>query len=158
MPNSKKPTKQRSRKPARKVAPAKGPGKTAPKRTARAGKADGNAGVLAYIARLPSGQKAVAAKVDAIIARTAPRVKRALKWNVPFYGLEGQGWFCALAAFTNHSNLNFFRGVELDPVPPQGGVKENRRVVYRTVADVDEKQLASWVRQAAAIPGWLAPK
>jgi hypothetical protein len=91
------------------------------------------------------------------VAKNVPGVKRAMKWNVPFYGLEGKGWFCAFAAFANHTSVNFFRGVKLKPVPPDGGVKENRRVVYKTLADVDEAQLTSWVRQAAALPGWLAP-
>jgi hypothetical protein len=129
--------------------------KAAKKPAARA--ADGDAPVFAYIARLRGEQKAIASKVDRIVAKTVPGVVRALKWNVPFYGVEGEGWFCAFAAFTKHTSVNFFQGVKLEPAPSDGGVKENRRVVYRTLADVDEAQLKSWVRQAAALPGWLAP-
>ena len=113
--------------------------------------------VSGYFARLPSEQKAIASTVDGIVARNAPGVKRAMKWNVPFYGLKGKGWFCAFAAFKHHTSVTFFRGVNLKPAPSDGGVRENRRVVYRTLADLDQAQLASWVRQAAAIPGWLAP-
>ena len=113
--------------------------------------------VSAYFARLSGEQKAIASTVDGLVARNAPGVTRALKWNVPFYGLKDKGWFCAFAAFKNHSSVTFFRGVMLKPAPSDGGVRENRRVVYRTLADLDQVQLASWVRQAAAIPGWLAP-
>jgi hypothetical protein len=116
----------------------------------------GRAGLRLH--RAASGrEKAIASKLDDIVAKNVPGVKRAMKWNAPFYGLEGKGWFCAVAAFANHTSVNFFRGVKLKPVPPDGGVKENRRVVYKTLADVDEAQLTSWVRQAAALPGWLAP-
>jgi hypothetical protein len=127
------------------------------RKSGRVGKAAGDAPVFAYYARLPGEQKALASRLDHIVARNAPGVTRAIKWNVPFYGLERKGWFCAFAAFKNHTSLTFFRGVRLQPAPMDGGVRENRRVVYRTLADVDEAQLASWVRQAAAIPGWLAP-
>jgi len=113
--------------------------------------------VAAYFARLPGEQKAIASMVDGIVARNAPGVKRAMKWNVPFYGLKDKGWFCAFAAFKNHASVTFFRGVKLKPAPSDGGVRENRRVVYRFLSDLDKAQLASWVRQAAAIPGWLAP-
>jgi hypothetical protein len=127
------------------------------RKSGRARKAAGDAPVFTYYARLSGEQKALASRLDLIVARNAPGVTRAIKWNVPFYGLKGKGWFCAFAAFKNHTSLNFFLGVKLKPAPKDGGVRENRRVVYRTLADVDEAQLASWVRQAAAIPGWLAP-
>ncbi len=123
----------------------------------RSAKPDGDAAVKAYIAQLPPEQRAIAQRLDDLVAKKVPDVRRAIKWNVPFYGLEGQGWFCAFAAFANHCSVNFFRGVKLKPVPPDGGVKENRRVVYRALADVDDAQLASWIQQAAAIPGFLAP-
>lgn len=120
-------------------------------------KEEGDGPVFAYFARLPAEQQAIASKLDAIVAKNVPGVKRAMKWNVPFYGQAGKGWLCAFAAFKKHCSVNFFLGAKLRPVPPDGGVKENRRVAYETLADVDEVQLASWVRQAAAIPGWLAP-
>ena len=129
----------------------------APKKPARKPRPAGTAPVFAYYARLPGEQKALASKIDAIVVRNAPGVTRAIKWNVPFYGLKGKGWICAFAAFKNHTSITFFRGLKLKPAPKDGGVRENRRVVYPTLADLDEAQLASWVRQAAAIPGWLAP-
>ena len=140
-----------AKKPAKKAAPKKFG------RAGTAGKAEGDAPVFAYMAQLPGEQKAIASKLDDIVAKNVPGVKRAMKWNVPFYGLEAKGWFCAFAAFANHTSVSFFRGVKLESVPRDGGVKENRRVVYKTLADVDEAQLTSWVRQAAALPGWLAP-
>ena len=114
------------------------------------------ASVFVYYAQLPPAQSAIAQKLDDSVAKNVPAVKRAMKWNVPFYGLEGRGWFCAFAAFRNHCSVNFFRGVKLKPEPPVVGVKENRRVVYRSPDEVDEAQLVSWVKQAAALQGWLA--
>jgi hypothetical protein len=148
---ARKPGKKGAKRPAAKRAAKRAAKKAAPKSVGRAGT------VFAYIARLAGEQKTIASKVDDVVAKKVPGVKRAMKWNVPFYGLEGRGWFCAFASFAKHTSVNFFRGVKLEPVPRDGGVKENRRVVYKTFADVDEAQLASWVRQAAALPGWLAP-
>lgn len=149
--------KPAAKKPAaKKVAAKKVAAKKAPKfgRAGTAGKVESDA--FAYIAQLPPMQRSIAQKLDDLIAKNVPDVRRAIKWNVPFYGLEGRGWFCAFAAFANHCSVNFFRGVKLKPVPSDGGVKENRRVAYRAIAEVDEAQLASWVKQAAAMPGWLA--
>ena len=150
---------KKAKKPGAKTTTAKKSAGPMPRKAARAGpagKGDGDAPVFAYIARLPPEQRAIAQKLDELVAKKVPAVRRAIKWNVPFFGLEGQGWFCAFAAFKNHCSVNFFRGAMLKPVPPDGGVKENRRVVYRTLADVDEARLVSWVQQAAAVPGWLA--
>ncbi len=116
---------------------------------------DGGAAVKAYIAALPGWKKAVAKRVDDLIVREVPNVRRALKWRVPFYGIEGQGWFVAFAAFSKHVKLMFFRGTSLKPVPPVGE-QERRGLDLREDDELDEKQLASWVRQAAAIPGYLA--
>lgn len=156
MPAPRKRAHEPAKKPVKRAA-TKAASKTSG-RSQTTGKAQGDAPVFAYIARLPGEQKAIASQVDGIVARSVPGVKRALKWNVPFYGVEGNGWFCAFAAFKHHASVNFFRGDALSPVPPVGGVKENRRVAYEKLADVDAAQLASWVRQAAAIPGWLAPR
>lgn len=118
-------------------------------------KSDGDAGVQAYIAALPGWKKAVAKRIDALIEREVPNVRRAIKWNMPFYGIEGQGWFVRFAAFSKHVNLRFFRGTSLKPVPPVGELKR-RGLHLREDDALDEKQLASWVRQAAALPGFLA--
>ncbi|HEX2066645.1 MAG TPA: DUF1801 domain-containing protein, partial [Candidatus Thermoplasmatota archaeon] len=77
------------------------------------------------------------------------------KWNMPFYGVEGQGWFLRFAAYSRHLNLRFFRGTSLKPAPPVGEME--RRGLHLTEDDgLDERQFASWVRQAAALPGFLA--
>jgi len=136
-----KPKTAKKSAPARRQAPTKVP--------------DGDAAVKAYIAALPGWKKAVAKRVDDLIEREVLNVRRAIKWNMPFYGIEGQGWFVRFAAYSKHVNLRFFRGTSLKPVPPVG-LKDVRGLHLREDDDVDEKQLASWVRQAAAIPGFLA--
>ena len=92
-------------------------------------------------------------RIDALIQREVPDVRRAVKWNVPFYGVEGPGWFAGFSAFTNHVKLMFFRGTSLKPVPPSGKHKDGRALDLREDDALDEAQLASWVRQAAEIPG-----
>jgi hypothetical protein len=134
-----------------KVAKA-GAGKAKPK---PAPAATGAAAVRAHIDGLPGWKKALAKRIDAIIAREVPDVRRAIKWNMPFYGIEGQGWFLRFAAYSKHVNLRFFRGTSLKPVPPVGELKR-RGLHLREDDELDEKQLASWVRQAAALPGFLA--
>ncbi|HVL47097.1 MAG TPA: DUF1801 domain-containing protein [Candidatus Thermoplasmatota archaeon] len=123
-------------------------------RAGTAGKAEGDAPVAAYIAALSPEHRAIAEAVDAIIAREIPGVKRAVKWSMPFYGVEGRGWFAAFASFTKHRAVRFFQGAVMEPVPPEGGGKQGRSVNYATLADLDEGQLADWVRQAARLPGW----
>jgi len=118
---------------------------------------DGDAAVKAYIAALPGWKKAVAKRIDALIEREVPDELGATKWNMPFYGIEGQGWFVRFAAYSKHVNLRFFRGTSLKPVPPVGELGR-RGLHLREDDELDEKQLASWVRQAAAIPGFLEPR
>ena len=115
----------------------------------------GDAPVQAYIAAMPGWKRDVGRRLDALIVRTVPGVRKAVKWNSPFYGVEGQGWFLSLHCFTKYVKVAFFRGVSLRPVPPgesrQGGVR------YLDIHEddrLDEKQLASWIAQAASTPGW----
>jgi len=118
-------------------------------------KGEGNAPVKAFIAAMPGWKRAVGRRLDALIARTVPGVKKAVKWNSPFYGVEGQGWFLNFHCFTSYIKLAFFRGASLRPAPP--GASKHKEVRYVDVYEddeLDEKQLASWIRQAAAIPGW----
>ncbi len=118
-------------------------------------KADGDAPVQAYIAAMPGWKHDVGRRVDALIARTVPRVHRAVKWNSPFYGVAGQGWFLSLHCYTQYVKVAFFRGTSLRPVPP--GASKQKEVRYFDIREndqFDEKQLASWIRQAASIPGW----
>ena len=119
-------------------------------------KADGDAPVQAYIAAIPGWKSDVARRLDALIVRTVPGVRKAVKWNSPFYGVEGQGWFLDFHTFTNYVKVAFFRGTSLSPVPP--GESKHREVRYLDIHEddqLDEAQLTTWIRQAAALPGWI---
>jgi hypothetical protein len=118
-------------------------------------KADGDAPVQAYIAAMPGWKKEVGRRLDALIERAVPGVRKAVKWNSPFYGVEGQGWFLSLHCFTKYVKVGFFRGMLLRPLPP--GESRQKAMRYLDIHEddpLDEKQLASWIKQAAAIPGW----
>jgi hypothetical protein len=118
-------------------------------------KADGDAPVQAYIAAVPGWKRDVARRLDAVIARAVPDVRKAVKWNSPFYGVEGKGWFLSFHVFTKYVKVGFFRGAALRPPPP--GESRQKDVRYLDVHEddeLDEKQLASWAKQAAALPGW----
>ncbi|HEX6162083.1 MAG TPA: DUF1801 domain-containing protein [Vicinamibacterales bacterium] len=118
-------------------------------------KADGDAAVQAYIKAIPGWKRDVARQVDAIVTRTVPRVKKAIKWNSPFYSMEGNGWFLSFHMFTKYVKVTFFNGASLMPLPPgESKHKDVRHLDIREDDRVDEKQLASWVRQSSAIPGW----
>ena len=119
-------------------------------------KAEGDAPVQAYIAAMPGWKRDVGRRLDALIVRTVPGVRKAVKWNSPFYGVEGQGWFLNVHAFTNYVKVAFFRGASLDPVPP--GASKHKDVRYLDIREsdpLDEAQLAAWIRQAAELPGWV---
>ncbi|MBF5041871.1 hypothetical protein FGE12_05670 [Aggregicoccus sp. 17bor-14] len=119
----------------------------------RIAKADGDAPVQAYIAAMPGWKRALGERLDALIVRTVPHVHKAVKWNSPFYGIEGQGWFLALHAFNRYVKVTFFGGTSLRPVPP-GGTGKAARWLDLHEGEFPEAQLAEWVKQAAAIPGW----
>jgi hypothetical protein len=116
-------------------------------------KADGDAPVQDYIAAMPGWKSEVGRRLDALIVRTVPGVRKAVRWNSPFYGIEGQGWFLGLHVFTHNVKVTFFRGTLLRPVPP-GGTGKDARWIDIHEADLDEVQMATWVKQAAVIPGW----
>ena len=116
-------------------------------------KQEGDTPVQAYIAALPGWQRDVAARVDAIVTRELPGVRKAIKWHNPMYGVPGRGWFLGLGSFKAHVKLMFFRGTSLVPVPPGGQQKEARYLDVREADRLDEALVASWVRQAAALPG-----
>ena len=118
-------------------------------------KADGDAPVQAYIAAMPEWKRDIGERLDALIVRTVPDVRKAVKWNSPFYGVEGKGWFLSFHVFTRYVKVTFFKGTALDPVPP-GGKQENARWVDVHEDDLDEAQMEAWIRQAAEIPGWMA--
>jgi hypothetical protein len=121
-------------------------------------KADGDAPVQAYIAAMPGWKRAIGERLDALISEAVPGVRKAVKWNSPFYGVEGQGWFLNFHCFTGYVKLAFFRGASLDPLPPGESKQEEVRYLdIREDDEFDEAQLKRWVRQAAALPGWLSP-
>jgi hypothetical protein len=117
-------------------------------------KADGDAPVQAYIAGMPGWKHDVGRRLDALIVQTVPKVRKAVKWNSPFYGIEGQGWFLSFHVFTHYVKVTFFRGASLRPVPPGGTGKDARWIDIHEV-DLDEARMATWVKQAAALPGWV---
>ena len=120
-------------------------------------KGDGDAPVQAYLAAVPGWKSEAGRRLDALIGETVPGVRKAVKWNSPFYGVEGQGWFLAFHVFTKYIKVTFFRGAQLTPLPPVGSKDPNTRYVHISEDEtVDEAQLAEWIRQAAAIPGWMA--
>ena len=116
-------------------------------------KADGDAPVQAYIAAMPGWKRDLGKRLDALIARNVPDVRRAVKWNSPFYGIEGQGWFVSFHVFTRYVKVTFFRGTSLRPVPP-GGTSKDARWIDLHEDGLDEAQMETWVKQAAALPGW----
>ncbi|MET0791685.1 MAG: DUF1801 domain-containing protein [Polyangiaceae bacterium] len=119
-------------------------------------KADGDAPVQAYIAALPGWKRDVCARLDALIVRSVPCVQKAVKWNSPLYGIEGQGWFLGLHTFTRYLKLSFFRGASLRPLPPGvSKTKDTRYLDLHEGDELDEAQLAKWLKQAAALPGWV---
>ena len=119
-------------------------------------KADGDAPVQAYIAAMPGWKRDVGRRLDALIVRTFPGVRKAVKWNTPFYGVEGQGWFLGMHCFTKYVKLAFFRGTSLRPLPP--GESKHKEVRYLDIHEddqLDEELVASWISQASELPGWV---
>jgi hypothetical protein len=120
----------------------------------RIAKADGGAPVQAYIAAMPGWKRDIGKRLDALIVRNVPDVRKAVKWNSPFYGVEGQGWFVSFHVFTHYVKVTFFRGTSLRPIPPGGKGKDARWIDIHE-DDLDEAQMAMWVKRAAAMPGWV---
>ncbi len=116
-------------------------------------KADGDAPVQAYIAAVPGWRQDVVRRIDALIVEAVPSVSKAVRWNSPMYGIPGQGWFVGLHVFTRAVKVTFFKGTSLNPPPPGGAAKEARWIDVHA-SDLDEEQLVTWIKQAAAIPGW----
>jgi hypothetical protein len=117
-------------------------------------KGDGDAPVQAYIAAMPGWKRDVGRSLDDLIVRTVPDVHKAVKWNSPLYGVGGQGWFLNVHCFTKYVKVAFFRGTSLRPVPP--GESKHQEVRYLDIHEhdqLDEAQLASWVKQASQLPG-----
>ncbi len=117
-------------------------------------KGDGEAPIRAYIAAIPGWKRAIGRRIDAIVTDTVPGVKKAVRWNSPFYGVEGMGWFLSFHCFTNYLKVCFFSGRALRPLPP--GESKSKEVRYLDIHqnDFNEPQFRDWVKQASAIPGW----
>ena len=116
-------------------------------------KGEGDAPVQAYIAAMPEWKRDVGRRLDAIIERTVPRVRKAVKWNSPFYGVEGQGWFASFHVFAKYVKVTFFRGTSLRPVPPGASRHPDVRYLDIREGELDEQQFATWVKQASQLPG-----
>jgi hypothetical protein len=156
-------TSKKSAKVAKK--PAAKPGRAKPRLLSggnpQIAKGDGDAPVQAYIAAMPADwRRDVARRLDALIVRTVSDARKAIKWNSPFYGVRGgQGWFLNFHTFTKYLKVAFFRGTSLRPVPP--GESKHNEVRYLDIHEdewgktLDEELVASWIRQAAALPGWV---
>ena len=162
----KKATKKAGKPAAGKA--AKKPAKRTAKRTSRAArakpvllsggnpqiaKADGDEPVQAFIAAMPEWKRDVGRRLDALVMRTVPHACKAVRWNSPFYGIAGRGWFLAFHVFTRAVKVTFFKGTALLPVPP-GGKSHDARWIDVHEDDLDEAQMTKWVKQAASIPGW----
>ena len=117
-------------------------------------KADGDTPVQAYIVAMPGWKSGVGRRLDALIVRTVPGVRKAVKYNSPLYGVEGEGWFLGIHVFTKYVKVAFFRGASLRPAPP--GESKQRHVRHLDIHEddkVDETRFAAWVKQASQLPG-----
>jgi hypothetical protein len=120
-------------------------------------KGDGDAPVQAYIRAMPGWKRDLGKRLDTLIVENAPGVRKAVKWNSPFYGMEGKGWFVSFHVFTHYVKVTFFNGAALRPVPPGGTArsKDVRWIDVREGDPLDAAQMARWVKQAATAPGWM---
>jgi hypothetical protein len=117
-------------------------------------KGDGDAPVQAYIAAMPGWKRDAGRRLDALIVRTVPDVRKAVRWNSPFYGIEGQGWFLGLHCFAKYIKVSFLRGTSLRPLPPVESKDPNTRYFHiHEDGQLDEELVASWVRQASELSG-----
>jgi hypothetical protein len=117
-------------------------------------KAEGDAPVRGYIAAMPGWKRDIGRRLDTLITHAVPGVRKAVKWNSPFYGIEARGWFLSFHTFTNYVKVTFFRGQSLRPLPP--GESRHKDVRYLDIREnqLDEAQLSGWVKQASRLPGW----
>jgi hypothetical protein len=116
-------------------------------------KGEGDAPVQAYIAAAPGWKQDVVRRLDALVAEAVPGVRKAVKWNSPFYGVEGQGWFLSYHCFTKYVKVTFFRGASLDPVPPGASRRPEVRYLDIHQGQLDEARFVDWVKQASRLPG-----
>jgi hypothetical protein len=116
-------------------------------------KGDGDGPVQAYIAAMPEWKRDVGERLDALIVKTVPKVHKGVKWNQPFYGFEGRGWFLSFRCYTKYVQVQFLKGASLDPVPPKASSHPDVRYLDIHQEDgLDERRLSSWIRQASKLP------
>jgi len=117
-------------------------------------KGDGDAPVQAYLDAMPGWKQDLGRKLDSLIVGAVPQVHKAVKWNSPFFGVEGDGWFLNFHCFAKYVKVAFFRGMQLDPIPPGESTSgETRYLDIRENDEFDEKQFTKWVKQASKLPG-----
>lgn len=117
-------------------------------------KADGNAPVQAYIKAMPGWKSKIGKRIDILITKAVPKISKAVKWNSPMYGLEGQGWIIAVHCFNKYIKVTFFNGIELQPLPPSKS--KHKKVRYLDIYEdaFNERQFTAWAKQASKLPGW----
>lgn len=148
-------TRPAATKPAAAVAPPRAGPALLAGGNPQIAKGDGDAPVQAYLAAMPGWKQAVGRRIDALVAQHVPSARRAVKWNSPFYGMAGRGWFLSFHCFTNYVKVTFFQGAALTPRPP--GVSRQPEVRYLDIREnepLDEAQFGHWLAQASALPGW----
>jgi hypothetical protein len=145
-----------TKKPAKRTAtPAKKP-KLLSGGNPQIAKADGNAAVQAYIAAMPGWKREVGQRLDALIEKNVPGVKKAMRWNSPFYGSD-KGWFLGYHCITKYVKVSFIAGASLKPMPPVESKNTGTRYLHiHENEPIDEKVVGSWIRQAAKLPGWAS--
>jgi hypothetical protein len=155
-----KPRKLEAAKPRKTAAKAKPQSGKSAKPALLAGgnpqiaKGDGDAPVEAYIAAMPGWKRDVGRRLDALITRTVPDVRKAVKWNSPFYGIEDKSWFLSFHCFAKYVKVAFFRGASLAPVPPGcSTTKHTRYLNIHEDDEIDEAQFTAWVKQVSELPG-----
>jgi hypothetical protein len=116
-------------------------------------KADGDTPVQEYIEAMPGWKRDIGRRLDALVTSNVPGARKGVRWNSPFYGIAGRGWFLSFHVFTSYVKVTFFAGTSLRPIPPGGTTKDARWIDVHE-GDLDEAQMAAWIRQAAALPGW----
>ncbi len=116
-------------------------------------KGDGEAPVAAYIAAMPEWKRDIGERIDALVVRAVPRVKKAVRWNTPFYGVEGKGWFLGYHCFNKYIKVTLLNGDHLTPLPPIEAAQGDARYFHIFEGDDFEAQLSTWVKQAAKLPG-----
>jgi hypothetical protein len=117
-------------------------------------KGEGDAPVQAYLNAIPGWKQAKARRLDALITAAVPGIRKAVKWNSPWYGVEGQGWFLSFHCISRYLKVAFFQGAAMDPPPPVDSKQKNVRYLHVFEDEVlDEAQFIAWVKQAVALPG-----